>query len=85
MTRSYPEKQPCTVAILLDDGSAFEGRCDIVRGEPEKPNTIEEIHDKFMDLALPLWGSTVASSLFEQCMAFDRIANVASWSDGFEL
>jgi hypothetical protein len=73
------------VVILMDNGSAFEGRCDIVRGEPEKPNTIEEIHDKFMDLALPVWGSTVADSLFEQCMAFDRIADVASWSDGFEL
>lgn len=80
MTRAYPARQPCTVAIHLDDGSVIEGHCDIVRGEPEKPNTMGEIQDKFMNLAGPVWGAARAAKLFDACMTFETIPDVAGWS-----
>ena len=85
MTQAYPGKQPCTVEIRLENGESYEGRCDIVRGEPGKPNVIGEIRGKFMNLAAPVWGETLAARLFDDCMAFDGIADVAGWSEGFSL
>jgi len=85
MTAAYPELQPCSVQIELTDGTQFAGRCDVVRGEPSKPNVLEEIQEKFMDLTVPLWGESLAARLFDDCMAFDEIADVALWSQSYVL
>jgi 2-methylcitrate dehydratase PrpD len=85
MTAAYPELQPCSVHIDMDDGTRYAGRCDVVRGEPSKPNVVQEIHDKFMDLTVPIWGASDAAELFDDCMAFDDIPDVAQWSRGYVL
>ena len=69
MTQVYPARQPC----------------EIVRGEPEKPNTLDEVQAKFTQLAVPVWGGTMAGALFKDCMAMDSIADVARWSESLTL
>jgi 2-methylcitrate dehydratase PrpD len=40
-TARYPAEQPATVRIILKNGTAFEGRCVVTRGEPTNPHQPE--------------------------------------------
>ena len=40
-TTRYPAEQPATVRIILKNGTAFEGRCMVTRGEPTNPHQPE--------------------------------------------
>ena len=81
MTASYPGKQPCEVVVTLKNGHRYRGVCDIVRGEPGRPNTMAQVQEKFMQLSSALWRPSVAKTLFEDCMHMERISDVSSWSE----
>lgn len=81
MTASYPGKQPCEVVVTLKNGHRYRGVCDIVRGEPGRPNTLAQVQEKFMQLSSALWSPSVAKTLFEDCMHMERISDVSSWSE----
>jgi len=47
----YDEKWPSIIEIYLKDGSHFEYRKDLPKGEPEFPISNQELKEKFIDLA----------------------------------
>lgn len=85
MSAAYPALQMCTVQIYLVDGRVYEGKCDIARGEPERPNVLPEIREKFMTLTAPMWGSPLAASLFKDCLSLEGIPEIAKWSTQYIL
>ena len=84
MTSVYPGRQPCEVVITLKNGTRYTGLCDIVSGEPGRPNTISQVQEKFMQLAA-VWRPTAAKKLFEGCMRMESISDVSSWSETCDL
>ena len=84
-TAAYPAKQRCDLAIRLRDGRLFNGHCEIMRGEPEKPHSAAALRGKFFDLADPLWGQDIAMNLYDTCMRIEQIDNFGEWSDRMNL
>ena len=85
MTKAWPAAQPCDVDIRMENGTVYSGRCVIVRGEPQNPNTVAEVQGKFMNLTVPVWGGAFAARMWDECMALDTIGDIAEWSAKFEL
>jgi 2-methylcitrate dehydratase PrpD len=85
MTEAWPASQPCDVEIRMKDGTLHPGRCVIVRGEPQRPNTLEEVRGKFVDLTVPVWGEKFALRIWNECMTIDDVDDVARWAEQFEL
>ena len=85
MTSVYPGRQPCEVVITLKNGTRYTGLCDIVSGEPGRPNTISQVQEKFMQLSAAMWCPTAAKKLFEDCMRMESISDVSSWSETCDL
>ncbi len=85
MTAVYPGKQPCEVVITLKNGHRCVGMCDIVRGEPGRPNTMAQVREKFMQLSASVWRPSEAENLFDDCMHIERISDVSSWSETCDL
>lgn len=80
MTAAYPARQPCTVAVGTRSGDAHLGHCDIMRGEPGRPNTEAELRAKFEQLTAPTWGIEHARGVFEDCLTLERLSDVRAWS-----
>lgn len=85
MTAAYPGKQPCEVVITLRNGQHYRGLCDVVSGEPGRPNTMAQVREKFMQLATTVWNPSMADKLFEDCMCMERINDVSKWSKIYDL
>lgn len=85
MTAAWPASQPCDVDIRMKDGTLYSGRCVIVRGEPQRPNTLDEVRGKFINLTVPVWGDKFSSRMWNECMTMDKVEDVARWGEQFEL
>ena len=70
---------------MLTDGRELEGRCLVMKGEPENPHSAAELEGKFMQLGAPLWGDAAARDLLAGCMALERIENFGTFADRFKL
>ncbi len=84
-TERYPREQLCDLRIVLTDGKELEGRCLVMKGEPENPHSAAELEGKFMQLGAPLWGDAAARELLAGCMALERIENFGTFADRFKL
>jgi 2-methylcitrate dehydratase PrpD len=54
-SQRYPSEQCCDVNIMLRNGKMVSGHCRVMKGEPELPNTLEQIHGKFFALGRRVW------------------------------
>jgi 2-methylcitrate dehydratase PrpD len=81
-TARYPDEQPVTVRVVMQDGTVYEGRCVLTKGEPSNPHTPGELREKFFDLARPVWGDKRSEALFDGLMRLQAIPDVAAWLEG---
>jgi 2-methylcitrate dehydratase PrpD len=65
------------VELKLADGTRLEHAVDHPSGSPERPLTDMALRAKFVELATRAIDSRSAGSLFEICMALERIKDVA--------
>lgn len=73
----YPTEQRCDVEIHLIDGTRLSGYCRVMKGEPEFPNTIEQIREKFFALGGRVWSSTTLEQLWGGCLTLEQLDNAA--------
>jgi 2-methylcitrate dehydratase PrpD len=74
-TARYPAEQPVSIRAVLRDGSRYEGRCVVTRGEPANPHTAGDLGGKFFELGEAVWGRPTTQSLFDGLMKLEKIRN----------
>jgi 2-methylcitrate dehydratase PrpD len=84
-TLAYPQRQICEVDLVLKDGRRLRGRCELMRGEPERPHDPAEVRQKFFDLTVPLWGQALAEQVYEDGLALERISDMRNFAAGASL
>lgn len=81
----FPAQQKVDVRVVLKDGRALEGRCEIIRGEPGNPADPAEYRDKFFALTEPVWGRALAARVYEEAMHVERLASLRELAGGAPL
>ncbi len=76
-SKSYPTEQRCDVEIYLRDGKVLSGHCRVMKGEPEFPNTIEQIREKFFALGRRVWSMPTLEQLWIGCLSLDELDNAS--------
>ena len=84
-TARFPAEQPVVVRALLRDGSAYEGRCTVTKGEPTRPHTEAELAAKFRDLGEPIWGAATTAALLDGLGAVETIDDFRHFMKGLAL
>ena len=74
-SQRYPAEQCCDVKIMLRNGKVVSGHCRVMKGEPEFPNTVQQIHDKFLALGRRVWSVPILEQLWQDCMSLDQLHN----------
>jgi len=84
-TRAYPARQLCDVTIRLIDGRVFEGRCEVMKGEPANPHRPEDVEKKFFDLTIPVWGGERSRRLYDALLSLESVPDMGKFGQGFAL
>lgn len=74
-TARCPQEQPVIVRMAMKDGTVYEGRCTVTKGEPANPHTPADLTGKFFELGDPIWGSSMTRELHERLMRLEDIAD----------
>lgn len=72
----FPEYQPSRVTLTLKDGSSFQKRVDVPKGDPRDPMTREEIGVKFMALGKNVVGEQQCNELGTLIMNIENESSV---------
>lgn len=84
-TARYPQEQRCDLQIALADGTIWEGRCTVMKGEPANPHRPEDLEKKFFDLGMPVWGEKVTKQLFAGISGLENIPDFGAFAADFRL
>lgn len=84
-TAAYPRQTRCDLRIVMRDGSVHEGRCVLMKGEPDNPHRPAELRDKFFALGTPVWGEQRTRQLHEDLMAVETIPDFRAYAERFAL
>jgi 2-methylcitrate dehydratase PrpD len=84
-TARYPAEQPVTIRAVMRDGSAYEGRCVVTKGEPTKPHTSGDLSGKFFELGEAVWGKSTTQSLFDGLMRLEKIEDFQAFANRLAL
>ena len=84
-TRAFPQRQPTEVTVALADGTELSERSDFHPGEAENPHPPAAIRNKFLDLAMPVWGRERAEALYDRVRDLERAPDVAALAVDIEL
>ena len=85
LNKDFPRKIPARLKIVLQDGTAYEGKCDVPKGESGNPHAPAEIERKFYQLALPIWGEPLARRIRHDCMTLETLPSLEQFAGGAEL
>lgn len=84
-TARYPQEQPVTVRMTMKNGTVYEGRCTVTKGEPSNPHTTADLTGKFFELGEPIWGKPVTQQLHERLMRLEDIADLRALAADLQL
>ena len=76
LTAVFPKEWPTIVEIRTRDGRTFSMRVPFPKGEPEVPMTDDEVHAKFIDLAIEAVSESTAGAIIDEIETLDRAANL---------
>lgn len=79
-TIRYPALQLCDIVITLCDGIVISGHCEVMKGEPQFPNTLDQIQRKFFELGKSIWNISLTQNIWDACMHIEDIDNLAAYS-----
>ena len=85
LNKHFPQHIPARLKIVLNDGTVYEGKCDVPKGESGNPHSPEEIERKFYQLALPIWGEPLAREIRKSCMMLEALASLDHFAGGASL
>lgn len=73
-----PAKLASKVIIRLKDGRVLERQVDFPKGNPDNPLSWEEAKDKFMHLAVPVYGEVKSRKLCELILHLEKAEDFAA-------
>jgi 2-methylcitrate dehydratase PrpD len=74
-TARFPQEQPVTVRIVMKNGTAYDGRCAVTKGEPANPHTPADLTGKFFELGEPIWGKPATQTLYDRLMRIEDVSD----------
>jgi 2-methylcitrate dehydratase len=77
----FPKFQPSQVTITLQDGSTYQHRVDVPKGDPRDPMTEDEIAVKFNALGSSVVGSEACNELRPLIMHMENEATLERLMD----
>ncbi len=75
---AYPKHYVAKVFITLNDGTELKARVDYPKGDPENRPTLEELYNKFRDLASITLPKEKVERLLEALIDIDKIKQIGS-------
>src|SRR4051812_13643905 len=84
-TARFPQEQPVTVRIVLENGTTYDGQCTVTKGEAAKPHTPEELTGKFFELGEPVWGKALTQKLYDGLMKLEEIGDFGVFANSLAL
>jgi 2-methylcitrate dehydratase PrpD len=85
LNRDFPRRQPARLKIVLKGGAAYEGKCEVPKGQLGNPHSPQEIESKFYQLGTPVWGEALAREVRKACMSLETADNVQAFAGGRDL
>ena len=76
LSTRYPGQRAAHVEIELNDGRTLKHFQPTRKGDPEMPLTDGELNDKYLELAAPVVGDTVARQLLDALWSLEKLKNV---------
>ena len=67
----FMNTSPANILVYLRNGKLITGKCDIAKGNPENPLSIEEFKEKFICCTRNRYTRKVAEEVFEATMQLD--------------
>lgn len=82
MNKDFPRKMPARIKIFLKDGTVYEGKCEVPKGELENPHVPAELERKYYQLATPIWGEERARKAYQSWMTLETLDDVRDFAGG---
>ncbi len=76
LSKGYPNQRAAHVEIETGDGRKLAHFQPTRKGDPDLPLTDDEVNDKFLELALPVIGDTVARQLLAALWSLEKAPGV---------
>ncbi len=76
LSKGYPNQRAAHVEVELNDGRKLAHFQPTRKGDPEMPLTDDELNGKFLELALPVIGDTVARELLAALWSLEKSRGV---------
>ncbi len=77
LTARLPGLRPARVAVTLTVGTLFEAETLTNKGDTEDPYTAAEVHEKFMEVSVPVLGRARAVELSTVMLNLDKTPSLA--------
>ena len=72
LSKAYPEKSGCSIAVTLADGTTLQAARDYPKGDPADPLTDAEIEDKFRQYFFFAESSSEADAIINRLWTLDH-------------
>ena len=76
LSKGYPNQRAAHIEVEMDDGRKFAHFQPTRKGDPDMPLTDDELNNKFLELALPVIGDTVARQLLAALWSLEKSRGV---------
>jgi 2-methylcitrate dehydratase PrpD len=79
LEKLYPERWPAEVEIVRKEGQSLRERVDYPKGDPENPISLEDIIEKYHDLAVKVAGDFVTKVILEKVMSLMEVEDMSTF------
>ena len=76
MEREYPERWPTEVEIVTTKGQKLRKRIDYPKGDPENPMSLNEMIEKYKDLARRRTSDFATELILERVMKLEKLLDM---------
>ncbi|MDP2707822.1 MAG: MmgE/PrpD family protein, partial [Burkholderiales bacterium] len=76
LSKGYPNQRAAHVEVELNDGRVLKYFQPTRKGDPEMPLSDDELNEKFLELALPVIGETIARQLLAALWSLEKSQGV---------
>ena len=81
MSKQYPELWPTRIAIQFKGGKKLVQEIHTAKGDPKNPVTLDEVIEKFSNLAKPVFTKNRAEEIIETVLNLEKISDMKKVGD----
>src|SRR5262249_55843504 len=75
-SKAFPHKQLVDVAVILRDGTTWKRQGEHTKGEAERPHTVDELREKFLELSAQAWPRPQGSAFLDGLLAIESVPDM---------